>query len=635
MPPQTQLPRVVRFGTFEVDVPAGELRKNGLKVKLQAQPFQVLCMLVERPGEVVTREELRSRLWPGDSYGDFDHGLNAAVKRLRDALGDDPDNPRFVETLARRGYRFIASVEAPSPESLAQPLPRSETPTPMKGTGRGFRPALLGVTGMVGIILALVVALSGVGGNRWRLGLGGKRIESLAVLPMENLSGDPEQEYFSDGMTDALIADLSKIGALRVTSRTSSMRYKKVGRALPEIGRELNVDGVVEGSIMRSGNRVRITVQLIRVSTDQHLWAETYERDLGDVLKLQGDVAQAVAQQVRAQVTPEQQARLRSAPVVDPQAYEAYLRGSSLLRSDTGSALRHAQAYFEEAVRKDPRFAPAYVGLADCYLELGSYRWITPQDASRYGSEAIHKALQIDGMLGEAHSSLGFLNWQYSWDWQTAEKEMRYAVDINPSYVEGHITLVWYLAWSGRSDEALGESQKIRSLDPAYPLASFDESAVYYHRRDYKSLIEVSQRSVVTNPNSWSGHYFLAVGYEGSGQLAQAIPEYQRAVELSQRDSDPTAGLAYAFATLGKRAEAKKILRELQQQSKVAYVSPYMIAVIYAGLGENNKAFEFLEKAYQERSPDVGYFLRADLRMDSLRSDPRFQDLMHRMNFPQ
>jgi TolB-like protein/DNA-binding winged helix-turn-helix (wHTH) protein/Tfp pilus assembly protein PilF len=636
MPPQTQLPRVVRFGTFEVDVPAGELRKNGMKVKLQAQPFQVLCMLVERPGEVVTREELRSRLWPGDTFGDFDHGLNAAVKRLRDALGDDPDNPRFVATLARRGYRFIASVEGRPSEPRAQPLPTSVTPTPMKGTGRGFRPAyLLGVAGITAVILALVVLLNGVGGNRWRLGLGGKQIESLAVLPLENLSGDPQQEYFSDGMTDALIADLSKIGTLQVASRTSSMRYKKASKTLLEIGRELNVDGVVEGSIMRSGNRVRITVQLIRVSTDQHLWGETYERDLSDVLKLQGDVAQAVAQQVRAQVTPEQQARLRSAPAVNPEAYESYLRGSSLLRSDTGATLRHAQAYFEEAVRRDPRFAPAYVGLADCYLELGSYRWIPPQDASRYGSEAIHKALQIDETLGDAHSSLGFLDWQYGWDWQTAEKEMRYAVDLNPNYVEGHITLVWYLAWSGRRDEALAESQKIRSLDPAYPLASFDESAVYYHQRGYKSLMEVSQRSVITNPNSWSGHYFLAVGYEGSGQLAQAIPEYQRAVELSQRDSDPTAGLAYAYATLNKKAEAKKILGDLQRQSETSYVSPYMIAVIYAGLGENNKAFEFLEKAYQERSPDVAYFLRADLRMDRLRSDPRFQDLMQRMNFPQ
>jgi len=624
MPPQSQLPRVVRFGTFEVDVPTGELRKNGIKLKLQEQPFQVLCILLEHPGEVVTREELRSRLWPADTFVDFDHSLNAAVKRLRDALGESADAPVFIETLARRGYRFIATV-------VPNELQREQSKSPLR---QWVFPLVVAAP----IVIVVVLFVLDAGGLRSKLlfrSSAQPQIRSLAVLPLTNLSGDPEQEYFSDGMTDALIADLSKIGALRVTSRTSSMRYKRVSKALPEIGRELNVDGVVEGSIMRSGNRVRITVQLIRVSTDQDLWAETYERDLGDVLKLQGDVAQAVAQQVRAQVTPEQQARLRSAPAVNPQAYEAYLRGSSLLRSDTGATLRNAQAYFEEAVRRDPRFAPAYVGLADCYLALGKYRWIPPQDASRYGSEAIHKALQIDGTLGEAHSSLGFLNWQYGWDWQTAEKEMRYAVDLNPNYVEGHFTLVWYLAWNGRRDEALAESQKIRSLDPAYPLASFGESAVYYHQRAYRSLIEVSQRTVITNPNSWSGHYFLAVGYEGSDQLAQAIPEYERAVALSQSDSDPTAGLAYAYAALGKRAEAARILSELQQQSKVTYVSPYMIAVMYAGLGENNKAFEFLEKAYQERSPDVAYFLRADLRMDSLRPDPRFQDLMHRMNFPQ
>jgi len=624
MPPQSQLPRIVRFGTFEVDVPTGELRKNGIKLKLQEQPFQVLCILLEHPGQVVTREELRSRLWPADTFVDFDHSLNAAVKRLRDALGESADAPVFIETLARRGYRFIATV-------VPNGFQREQSKSPL----RQWVFPLVVAAPIVIVVALFVLDASGLRSKLLFRSSAQPQIRSLAVLPLTNLSGDPEQEYFSDGMTDALIADLSKIGALRVTSRTSSMRYKRVSKALPEIGRELNVDGVVEGSIMRSGNRVRITVQLIRVSTDQDLWAETYERDLGDVLKLQGDVAQAVAQQVRAQVTPEQQARLRSAPAVNPQAYEAYLRGSSLLRSDTGATLRNAQAYFEEAVRRDPRFAPAYVGLADCYLALGKYRWIPPQDASRYGSEAIHKALQIDGTLGEAHSSLGFLNWQYGWDWQTAEKEMRYAVDLNPNYVEGHFTLVWYLAWNGRRDEALAESQKIRSLDPAYPLASFGESAVYYHQRAYRSLIEVSQRTVITNPNSWSGHYFLAVGYEGSDQLAQAIPEYERAVALSQSDSDPTAGLAYAYAALGKRAEAARILSELQQQSKVTYVSPYMIAVMYAGLGENNKAFEFLEKAYQERSPDVAYFLRADLRMDSLRPDPRFQDLMHRMNFPQ
>jgi TolB-like protein len=387
-------------------------------------------------------------------------------------LANRRKGPVFVETLARRGYRLNAPVDMRVAPPAAQPRTLLGRATQVMS-----RPHLLGLAGLAVAVVALGAALNWAGNYRWRIGAGGKNIESLAVLPLENLSHD--QEYFSDGMTDALITQLSKAGTLRVTSRTTAMRYKGTQKSLPEIARELNVDGVIEGSVLRSGNRVRIMAQLIQARTDEHLWAETYERDLGDVLRLQSEVAQAVVQQVRMQLTPAQQVRLRSAPVVDPQAYEAYLRGSSIRRSETETRIKQAQAYFEEAVRRDPRFALAYVGLAECYLDLGAYRWLAPQDAYRHGSEAIHKALQLDEGLGEAHSSLGYLNWQYSWDWRTAEKELRYAVDLYPNYVDGHIALLWYLAWSGRRDEALAEVQKIRWLDPAYPLSSFDEAGVY------------------------------------------------------------------------------------------------------------------------------------------------------------
>jgi TolB-like protein/DNA-binding winged helix-turn-helix (wHTH) protein/Tfp pilus assembly protein PilF len=622
--------RIFRFGLFEVDVRSGELRKNGVKIKLQNQPFQVLATLLQHAGDVVTREELRQQLWPTDTFVDFEHGLNAAIKRLRDALGESAERPVFVETLARRGYRFNAPVGLSDPQFLTQPQ-RLQALGAAQPRRRRYLLALTAASVAVVALAALIWANN----HRWSVGASSNVIQSLAVLPLENLSRDPAQEYFSDGMTAALIAQLSKTGTLRVISRTSAMRYKGTNKSLPEIARELNVDGVIEGSVLRSGNRVRIMAQLINGHSDQHLWAETYERDLGDVLKLQGDVAQAVAQQVRIQLTPAQQARLRSAPVVDAQAYEAYLRGSSLRPPGTEATIKQAQAYFEEAVRRDPNFALAYVGLGDCYLDLGAYRWLAPQHAYRHGSEAIHKALQLDETLGEAHSSLGYLNWQYSWDWPTAEKELRYAVDLNPNYIEGHVTLLWYLAWSGRHEEALAEVQKIRWLDPAYPFMSLNESGVYYHRRDYKSLMEAGQRSVTTNPNSWSSHYFLAVGFEGSGQLEQALSEYQRAVDLSQRDSDTTAGLAHVLATMGRRTEAQKILSDLQRQAKVAYASPYMIAVIYSGLGQKNKAFEFLEKAYQERSPDLSYFVKADLRINVLRSDPRFRDLVRHIGLPE
>jgi eukaryotic-like serine/threonine-protein kinase len=506
------------------------------------------------------------------------------------------------------------------------------TTRPPRRRGR----ALL-VAGIALALLAGAVTLTNVGWLRQRL-FGTPdpgTIRSLAVLPLENLSHDPEQEYFADGMTEALITNLSKINTLRVVSRTTAMQYKGTKKTLPEIAKELNVDGVIEGSVIRSGTRVRITAQLLQARSDRHVWADTYDRDLGDVLRLQSEVAQAVVRQVRIQLTPEQQARLRSAPLVNPGAYQAYLKGRFYEPLGTQAAIKQAQNYFEEAAREDPRFALAYVGLADCYLDLGGYRWTPPQDAYRRGSDAIHKALELDATLGEAHSTLGFLDWRYSWDWQAAEREFRYAVDLNPNYVEGRESLVWYLAWMGRRDEALAEVEKIRALDPAYPLASIDESGIYYHQRDYKSLVEAGQKSVASNPGNWTSHYFLAAGYEGSGQLAKSVPEYLRAVDLSQGDSDAMAGLAHAYAGMGKRAEVEKILGELQRQSKTGYVSRYMIAVIYSGLGQKDKAFEFLEKAYQERSPDIAFALKSDFRVDTLRQDPRFQDLLRRVAFPQ
>jgi len=515
-----------------------------------------------------------------------------------------------------------------------QPSAQADSAPTIPKVWLGSRSALLAFV-LVTFLLVLALFAANVGGWRERLLARGPTIRSIAVLPLENLSHDPEQEYFADGMTDALITDLSKISALRVISRTSAMHYKGSNKTLPEIARELNVEGVVEGSVMRSGNQVRITAQLIQARTDQHLWAETYERDLGDVLGLQNEVAQAIVRQVRVQLTPQQQARLAAAPGVNPEAYEAYLKGRSyLITTSTQQGTKKAQDYFEQAIRKDSSFARAYVGLADCYLTFGSYRWLTSQDASRQGREAIRKALELDETLGEAHNSLGFLSWQYDWDWRTAEQEYRNALELAPNYVDAHEGLAWYLAWSGRRPEALAEIAKIRELDPAYPFTLLDESGIYYHQRDYKALVEASRKYLASNPDNWISHYFLGVGYEGSGRQSDAIPEYQKAVQLSSGDTDPAAALAHAYAALGRKAEAQKILGELQRQSKTSYVSPYMIAVIYSGLGEKDKAFEFLEKAYRERSRDMAYFLRADLRLDALRPDSRFQDLMRRMNFP-
>ena len=533
-------------------------------------------------------------------------------------------------------YQHVADITAD-----LRRLKRDYEPGKSIRTSRKILPASRMVRlAILPAVLLVIVTLFAANLGGWRTRLLGNRgplIRSIAVLPMENLSRDREQEYFVDGMTDELTTDLSKITALRVVSRTSAMHYKNTNLTLPEIARELHVDGVVEGSVMRSGNRIRITAQLIRAETDQHLWAETYERDLDDVLRLQSEVAQTIAQQVQVQVSPEQKARLGSARKVDPAAYDAFLQGRAYFvwGSTSREGFTKAQKLFQQAIDKDPNLALAYVGLADSYIYMGSQRWVPPSEAFARGTQALHKALELDQSLGEAHSSLGWLEWRFDWNFPLAEKEFRYALELNPNYFAGQEQLTWYLAWRGERDQALAQLKQMANLDLVARNRTAAELGVYYHQRDYHALVEASKRFITRNPNDWPGRYFLAVGYDGLGQEEDAVPEYQKAVELSHGDTDTIAGLAHAYVAMGQRAEAEKILRDLLRQSKKKYVSTYMMGTIYADLGQKDIAFEFLEKAYQERSPDIPYFLKADLRIDTLRSDPRFQDLVRRVGLGQ
>ena len=404
------------------------------------------------------------------------------------------------------------------------------------------------------------------------------------------------------------------------------MNFKGRHVALPQIARTLNVDAVIEGTVMRSGERVRITVQLIRASTDRHLWAGTYEEQFQNVIALQDNIAQDVAEQIHAELAQGP----RSKPTSP--AYDSYLRGRSYLIASTNTrqALTRAQTYFERAIQEDPSFGPAYSGLADCYVLLSEFRWLSPEAAYAPARDAGRKALELDQTLTEAYTALAWLSWRHDWDWQRAEKEYRRAINLNPNDVESHQGLSWYLAWNRRSSEAEAEVAKIRKLDPAQDIA-IDEAAIYYHQRQYPALVQAGRRSVAARSDYWVGHYFLAVGYEGSGRLNDAIAEYQNAVEISQGDIDALAGLAHAYAVAGKREDAKEILKRLQQSAKTVYVSPYMIATIFAGLNERDKALQYLEKAYEERSTDLPYFLTADLRLDALRSDPRFRNLLQKI----
>ena len=616
------------FDVFELDVRAGELRKRGVKLHLQGQPLQVLAALLNHAGDVVTRDELRAEIWKADTFVDFDHSLHNAIARVREVLGDSVDTPRYIETLPRRGYRFIApvtGVEIQPPGPTTQNGQSSEAPV-------GVRPskprAALAFTLLAFLAIGSVLWLVRTASHRTAAAT---RLRSIAVLPLDNLSGDPSQDYFVDGMTDELITDLAKIGSLRVISRTSVMRYKGTKKGLPEIARELSVDAIVEGSVLRSGQRVRITAQLLNAPKDQHLWAETYERDLGDVMGLQSEVAEAIAQQVRAQLTPQQQAQFRSARPVKPEAYDAYLRGRLYFTTEytKPESLRKAQRYFEESIQNDPNFALAYAGLADTYVYLAFAGALPRDQAYRSAKGTLAKALALDDSIGEAHDTLGLLSSEFDWDWDTADREFSRAIALAPSYSCAHEDRAAFLALTGRRAEAQAEITKIDQLDYGFSAAR-TVSGTYYQLRDYPALIEASKRGLLLDPKDWMQHYFLGVGYEGTGKLEKAISEYQKAIEMSG-GSQGVVELAHAYLAVGRKTEAEKILRDLQRKSKETSTSPYTMATIYAGLGENDKAFEFLEKAYSQKSLGLPSSLSSDLLLESLRPDPRFQNLLGRI----
>jgi TolB-like protein/DNA-binding winged helix-turn-helix (wHTH) protein len=624
-------PRVadrLRFDGFELDVRAGELRKNGVRLRLRGQPLQVLEILLERPGDLVTREDLQARIWPADTFVDFDHSLHNAIARVREALGDSAETPRYIETLPRRGYRYIGPVEDfQMPRLAAETGDRASQPVaPIRTPKRKM--------GSLVLVLSAFFTLGLVAWTMWsyvHAKAAVPPIRSIAVLPLDNLSGDPSEEFFADGMTDQLITDLAKVGSLRVISRTSVMRYKGVKKALPEIARELNVDAIVEGSVIRSGQRVRVTSQLIQAPTDRHLWAETYDRDLGDILQLQGEVADAIAQQVRAQLTPTQQAQLHSAHAVSPAAYDAYLKGHLIFTTEftKPASLKKAQHYFEEAIQNDPNFALAYSGLADTYVYLAFTGALQKDQAYRSAKEILAKAVALDDTVGEAHDTLGNLSSNFDWDWAAADREFNRAIALAPSYSCAHEDRASFLALMGRRTEALDEIAKIDQLDYGFS-AAHTETGVYYELRDYPRLIEASQRGLLLDPKDGGHHYTLGVGYEGMGRLQEAISEYQKAIALLG-DSQSVVSLAHAYSAVGRKAEADKILHDLERKLRGPSASPYTMATIYAARGENDNAFEFLEKAYSEKSLELPSSLKSDPLLDSLRPDPRFQNLLQRL----
>ncbi len=619
-------PTLVRFGVFEADFRTGELRKSGRKINLQEQPFQVLATLLERPGEMVSRDELQKRVWPAETFVDFDTGLNKAIMKIREALDDSADTPRFVETLPRRGYRFIAPVEragagtamagGASPE---EPRAARALPEPRR-RGR-WAVALMGAV--------LVAALLGLMARNWRLrGQARPRIDSIAVLPLENLSGDPAQEYFADGMTDELITEIARIRSLRVISRTSIMQYKGTHKPLSVIASELGVDAVVEGAFVRSGQKVRITAQLIRARDDRHLWSEKYERDLGDIVTLQGEVAQAIAGQIQIKLTPQEHTSLARARPVRPQAYEAYVKGTYFLNKLTEAGLYKSIEFFSQAVELDPAYAQAYAGLSQSYVYLGIFGLRPSGEVYPKARAAAMKALQLDETVAEAHNTLADVKKGYDWDWVAAEVEYKRALELNASYSRAHSWYADYLSKMGRLGEAIAEAGRARELDPISVNSNTLLGIILYRARRYDEAIRACQKALELDPSHPNALWFQALAHEQKGELPEAIAKLKKAVSLSDAPLY-RALLANAYALAGERAKALSALDELKALSQQRYVSPLDIAVVYTGLGDRNAAFQWLEKAYQERTMRIQEL--PEPIFDSLRSDPRFWDLMRRI----
>lgn len=636
----TPSPRPIRFGAFEIDLKAGELRKGGVRIKLQGQPFEILLMLLERPGELVERERLRERLWPTDTFVDFDHGVNSAINRLREALGDSADSPRFVETVPRRGYRFVAPVEAPAAavaktNALVAELSSSaatpaETPQPSPTSSSRKRAIAAAIVIAVVLIVALIF-------RPVRERIFGRfnppRIQSLAVLPLTNLSNNAEQDFFADGMTEALTTDLGKISALRVISRTSVMQYKGTKKPLPEIAKELNVDALVEGTVTRSGTHMRITANLVQASPEKHLWAETYESEVGDALVVQGQIAEAVAREVKVSLTKNEQALLAAVHHLNPEAQDLYLTG--LFIFDTGQTANSSQraiSYLNQAIEKDSNYAAAYAALARVYAN-----WIPgmtrPRDlmpkAKTYGL----KALSLDDTLADAHSALGMIELFYDWDWASAEKEFKRTMELNPNDVLAHEWHARGLVTSGHTDDAIAEAQLALSLDPApthwdYPVW------VFMLARRYDLANDRAQQMVRLDPDFPWGHFELARIYEQTGKVDEATREFLKVDELFGTDPLKLARLKEAVAKSGLRGYWQQTVEDYRAAGKSGYMPYVLAAEACTRINDKQCAFTWLEKGFEERD-DLMINLKVDPILDGLHSDPRFQDLVRRVGIPQ
>ena len=639
-PSPSSRPQRIAFDNFEVDLRSGELRKNSSRIRLQAQPFQLLVLLLVNAGQMVTREEICRDLWPTNTFVDFEHSLAAAVNKIRDALGDSADTPKYVETLPKRGYRFIGKVKSEPPVVMfptetqeSEGLAAIVAPKTGISSSRMLARALAAVLAVAALIAAALFIWKIVGARRVALS-SPPRIQSLAVLPVVNLSSDVGQDFFADGMTEELTTDLGKISALRVISRTSAMRYKDSKKPLREIARELNVDAVVEGTVARSGSHLRVTANLVQIFPEKHLWADSYESEVGDALTLQGEIAQAVAREIQVKLTQQEQSLLAAATPVNPEAHDLYLRGLYSMRGmESAGASEKAIKYFQQAIEKDPNYAVAYSALSRVYSIWIPGMTRSPRSLMPKAREFALKALSLDNTLADAHAVLGMIALFYDWDWSAAEKEYKQTMALNPNHVWAHERHARGLAAQGRKEEAIAEAKQVLVLSPTpsewdYPIW------VFILTRRYDLAQERAQELLEVAPNWVWGHFELAQVYEQEGQLEEAAQEFVKADELFGMDPQRVTQLKETLAKSGAKGYWKRTLENYKESAKSNYVPSVLVAEACVRVGDKECAFEWLERGFEERD-DLMINLKVEPVFDSLRSDPRFQDLVRRVGIPQ
>jgi TolB-like protein/DNA-binding winged helix-turn-helix (wHTH) protein/tetratricopeptide (TPR) repeat protein len=630
MPAPVSTPRRLSFGTYEADLKSGELRKQGIRIRLQSQPFQLLVMLLERPGELVTREEISQKLWSADTFVDFDHSLGTAINKIREVLNDSAGEPRFIETLPRRGYRFIAPVipvevdsGSASPDPVA-PLPHSPTPVNTSRRKR-FLFLVFGGSILAVLLVSTFIARYFHGGQRWPFSKTDSppTVRSIAVLPLLNLSSDPAQQFFADGITDELITNLAQIGSLRVISHTSAMAYLGTHKSAPEIARELGVDALVEGSVVRSGNRVRITAQLVYAASDRHLWAHTFDLELSDVLTVQGEVAREIAASISQTLTPQEQARLSQPHPMSPEVALLYFKGSySLSKLETDQAID----VFTEATRLDPGSAEAWAGLADALHTSGVF---DHDEAFAAAKEAANKALEIDPSQARALMVLGAVSFCYDWNPMESEAYFRRSIAARPSYAMAHALFATTLAHEGKLDEAIHEIQVATALDPVSVLTNSQAWHVYFSARRYDEALRIVQASNALDPTFLPAYSRMVISWEQKGEYQKAIETSLRgdlaAGETPDKANRKAAGFRDALASGGARGYWQHKLNLYPPGDRQGHRA----AKCYMHLGKPEDALQALEKGYEDREdPFLIFWLPTLEEFDPLRSNPRFQKML-------